>query len=277
MRPVSIPPDAGPRSHGSFSQRVAVVVGAGSGLGRAVAMGLARQGANIVAADFDGPRMDRTVEDVLRLGTAEAAIALATDVRSDASVRSLVRDSVKAMGRVDVVVNAAGVVLRGRLEKISGEDWTWVLETNLVGAVRTSTAFLPLMTARGSGHIVNVVSFGGLQPTDPLSMPYDTSHAALAFFTKGLAQQVRGTGVTVAIFCPGEKGPRIGQNTRSRGVGRLFSGPDKAPDSSLQLEQLAATLIEGVHHRQFLILGDPAEAPMFEGRWGHLDAGPASR
>jgi hypothetical protein len=55
-------------------------------------------------------------------------------------------------------------------------------------------------------------------------------------------------------------------------VGRLFSGPDKAPDSSLQLELLAATLIEGVHHRQFLILGDPAEAPMFEGRWSHLDA-----
>jgi NAD(P)-dependent dehydrogenase (short-subunit alcohol dehydrogenase family) len=272
MRPVSSPPDAGPRSHGSLSQRVAVVVGGGSGLGRAVAKALARQGANIVVADFDAPRMDRTVEDVLRLGTSEAAIALSTDVRSDASVRSLVRDSVKAMGRVDVVVNAAGVVLQGRLEKISGEDWTWMLETNLVGAVRTSTAFLPHMAARGSGHIVNVVSFGGLQPIDPLSMPYDTGHAALAFFTKGLAQQLQGTGVNVSIFCPGAKGPRIGQNTRSRGVGRLFSGPDKAPDSSLQLEQLAATLIEGLHHRQFLILGDPAEASMFEGTWGHLDA-----
>src|SRR3979411_465798 len=139
MRPVPIPPDRGPRSHGNFYQRVAVIVGGRRGLGRAVAKGLARQGANIVVADFDGPRMDRTVEDVLRLGTTEAAIALATDVRSDASVRSLVRDSVKAMGRFDVVVNAAGVVLRGRLEKISGEDWTWLLETNLVGAVRTST------------------------------------------------------------------------------------------------------------------------------------------
>jgi NAD(P)-dependent dehydrogenase (short-subunit alcohol dehydrogenase family) len=272
MRPVSTPPDAGPRSHGSLSQRVAVIVGGGSGLGRAVATALARQGASIVVADFDAPRMDRTVEEVLRLGTSEAAIALSTDVRSDASVRSLVRDSVKAMGRVDIVINVAGVVLQGRLEKISGKDWKWMLETNLVGAVRTSTAFLPHMTGRGSGHIVNVVSFGGLQPIDPQSMPYNTSHAALAFFTKGLARQLQGTGVNVSIFCPGAKGPRIGQNTRSRGVGRLFSGPDKAPDSSLQLEQLAATLIEGLHHRQFLILGDPAEASMFEGTWGHLDA-----
>jgi NAD(P)-dependent dehydrogenase (short-subunit alcohol dehydrogenase family) len=286
MRPVSTNPEAGSRSHGSFSERVAVIVGGGSGLGRAVAIALAHQGANIVVADFDGPRMDRTVEEVLRLGTSEAAIALSTDVRSDASVRSLARDSLKSMGRVDVVVNAAGVLLQGKLEKISGDDWAWMLETNLVGAVRTSTAFLPHMTARGSGHIVNVVSYGGLIASDPMSMPYDTSHAALAVFTEGLARQLQGTGVGASIFCPGAKGPRIGQNTRSRGVGRLFSGAgraqgaqgqDKSADSPVQLEQLAATLIEGMHHQRFLILGDPSEASVFEGRWDDLDASAMSR
>jgi len=278
MRPVSIDPEAGPRSHGSFSQRVAVVVGGGSGIGRAVAEGLARQGANIVVADFDGPRMERTVEEVLRLGMSEAAIALATDVRSDSSVRSLARDSVKSMGRVDVVVNAAGVLLQGTLEKISGDDWAWMLETNLIGAVRTSTAFLPHMRARGSGHIVNVVSYGGLMPGEAASMPYDTGHAALATFTAGLARQLRGTGVRASIFCPGARGPRVGQNTRSRGVGRLFRGPDSGPDASRSLEQLASGLIEGLHQPHFLILGDPSEAPLFEGRWDGLDAdaGPVS-
>jgi NAD(P)-dependent dehydrogenase (short-subunit alcohol dehydrogenase family) len=270
-------PEAGPRSHGSFSRRVAVIVGGGSGLGRAIAKGLARQGANIVVADFDGPRMDRTVDEVLRIGASESAIALGTDVRSDASVHSLVRDSIKSMGRVDLVVNAAGVLLQGTLEKISGEDWTWMLETNLVGAVRTSTAYLPHMMARGSGHIVNVVSYGGMAPSDPMALPYDTSHAALAVFSEGLARQLRGTGVGVSIFCPGAKGPRIGQNTRSRGVGRLFSGPDKGPDASQQFEQLAATLIEGLHRPRFLILGDPSEAKMFEGRWDHVDASRVSR
>jgi NAD(P)-dependent dehydrogenase (short-subunit alcohol dehydrogenase family) len=277
MRPVSTNPEAGPRSHGSYSQQTAVIVGGGSGLGRAVAKALARQGANIVVADFDGPRMDRTVEEVLRLGTSEAAIALSTDVRSDASVRSLARDSLKSMGRVDVVVNAAGVLLQGKLEKISGDDWTWMLATNLVGAVRTSTAFLPHMTARGSGHIVNVVSYGGLVGGDPMSMPYDTGHAALAVFTEGVAKQLQGTGVSASIFCPGAKGPRIGQNTRSRGVGRLFSGPDKGADTSAALEQLASNLIEGIQHRRFLILGDPSEASVFEGRWDHLDASAMSR
>jgi NAD(P)-dependent dehydrogenase (short-subunit alcohol dehydrogenase family) len=251
---------------------VAVVVGGGSGIGRAVAKSLARQGANIVVADFDVPRMERTVEEVLSLGTAEAAIALSTDVRSDASVRSLARDAVKSMGRVDVVINAAGVLLQGLVEKISGDDWTWMLETNLVGAVRTSTAFVPHMTARGSGHIVNVVSYGGLQPSDPTTIPYDTGHAALAVFTEGLARQLQATGVSVSIFCPGAKGPRIGQNTRSRGIGRIFSSPDKGQDMSLQLEHQASALIEGLHHPRFLILGDPSEAPMFKGRWDHLDA-----
>ncbi|MDQ2944035.1 MAG: SDR family oxidoreductase, partial [Candidatus Dormibacteraeota bacterium] len=199
MRPVSTNPEGSLRSHGSFSERVAVIVGGGSGIGRAVAKGLARQGANLVVADIDGPRMDRTVEEVLRLGTSDAAIALSTDVRSDSSVRSLARDSVKSMGRVDIVINAAGVLLQGTLDKVSGGDWTWMLETNLVGAVRTSTAFLPHMTARGSGHIVNVVSYGGLVPGDPMAMPYDTGHAALAVFTEGLANQLRGTGISVSI------------------------------------------------------------------------------
>jgi NAD(P)-dependent dehydrogenase (short-subunit alcohol dehydrogenase family) len=246
-------------------------------MGRAVAKAFARQGANVVVADFDAPRTDRTVEEVLRLGTSEAAIALSTDVRSDASVRSLARDSIKAMGRVDVVVNAAGVLLQGKLDRISGDDWTWMLETNLVGAVRTSMAFLPHMTARGSGHIVNVVSYGGLLPIDPMSMPYDTSHAAVAVFTEGLARQLDGTGVGVSIFCPGAKGPRIGQNTRSRGAGRLFSNPDKGQENSAQLEQLASALIEGLHGPRFLILGDPSEATVFEGRWNHVGPQPVSK
>jgi NAD(P)-dependent dehydrogenase (short-subunit alcohol dehydrogenase family) len=105
-----------------------------------------------------------------------------------------------------------------------------------------------------------------------VSLPYDTGHAALAVFTEGLARQLHGTGVGVSIFCPGAKGPRIGQNTRSRGVGRWFSGPDKGPDASQQLDQLAATLIDGLHQPRFLILGDPSDAQRLAGRWDHVDA-----
>ena len=253
------------------------MTGGGSGVGKAIAKALARQGANVVVADFDVPRMEKTVEDVLKLGTSESAIALSTDVRSDASVRSLVRDSIKAMGRVDILVNAAGVLLQGKLDKISSHDWSWMLETNLLGPVRTVTNFLPHMTERGSGHIVNAVSYGGLLPGDPLTIPYDSGHAALAAFTEGLARQLKGTGVFVSLYCPGSKSPRIGQNTRSRGIGRWLGAADQADDSSRLLDPLVTGLIESMHHPRFLILGDPDEAPALQRRWDHLDVSPGER
>src|SRR5260370_16764938 len=94
-----------------------------------------------------------------------------------------------------------------------------MLEPNLLGAVRTSMSFLPDMTARGSGHIVNAVSYGGLLPGDPMTIPYDTGHSALATFTQSLAQPTRGSGVFVSLFCPGSHSPRIGHNTRAPAIG----------------------------------------------------------
>jgi NAD(P)-dependent dehydrogenase (short-subunit alcohol dehydrogenase family) len=257
---------------GALGGKVAVVTGGGSGVGKAIAKALARQGANLVVADFDTPRMEKTVEEVLKLGTCDSAIALSTDIRSDASVRSLVRDSLKAMGRVDILVNAAGVLLQGKLEKISTQDWTWMLETNLLGPVRTVSNFLPHMTERGSGHLVNAVSYGGLLPGDPMTIPYDSGHAALAAFTEGLARQLKGTGVFVSLYCPGSKSQRIGQNTRSRGIGRWLGAADQPDDASRLLDPLVTGLIESMHHPRFLILGDPTEADAVRARWEHLDA-----
>jgi len=254
-------------ARGGLWRKVAVVTGGGSGVGRAVAKAMAKQGANIVVSDFDAPRMDRTVDEILKLGTCEAAMALSTDVRSDSSVRSLARDSIKALGRADILVNAAGVLLQGKLDRISTKDWSWMLETNLLGAVRTSMAFLPHMTERGSGHIVNAVSYGGLLPGDPMTIPYDTGHSALAVFTRCLAQQTRGSGVHVSVFCPGSRSPRIGQNTRSRGMGRWLSGGLGAEEGAKVFDQLAASLIDGLHHPRFLIVGDPAEADALRALW----------
>jgi NAD(P)-dependent dehydrogenase (short-subunit alcohol dehydrogenase family) len=246
---------------------VAVVVGGGSGIGKAIAKALARQGANVVVADFDAPRMEKTVEEVLKLGTCESAIAISTDVRSDASVRSLARDSIKAMGRVDILVNAAG-----RLERISSQDWSWMLETNLLGPVRIVTNFLPHMTERGSGHIVNAVSYGGLVPGDAMTIPYDTGHAALAAFTEGLARQLNGSGVFVSLYCPGSKSPRIGKNTRSRGIGRWLGSAEQPDDASRLLDPLVTGLVESMQHPRFLILGDPSDADAIRTRWHHEDA-----
>jgi len=270
-----VPPlftESKPPIRGALGGKVAVVTGGGSGIGKAIAKALARQGANLVVADFDVPRMEKAVDEVLKLGTCESAIALPTDVRSDSSVRSLARDSIKAMGRVDILVNAAGVLLQGKLDKISTHDWSWMLETNLLGPVRTVTNFLPHMTERGSGHMVNAVSYGGLVPGEPTTIPYDSGHAALAAFTEGLARQLSGTGVFVSLYCPGSKSPRIGKNTRSRGIGRLLGGADQGEDSTRLLDPLVTGLIESMQHPRFLILGDPSDAGALRARWDHVDA-----
>src|SRR5207253_5289802 len=93
-----------PASRGALSAKVAVVAGGASGVGRTVANALARQGARVVIADFDSERMERTVEEILELGIADA-LALSTDVRSDASVRAMAGDAIKAMGQVDILIN----------------------------------------------------------------------------------------------------------------------------------------------------------------------------
>jgi NADP-dependent 3-hydroxy acid dehydrogenase YdfG len=230
----------------------------------------------VVVADFDSPRMERTVEEILRLGTSQSALSLATDVRDDGSVRGLARNAIKAMGRVDILVNAAGVLLQGRIDKISSHDWSWMLETNLLGAVRTTLALLPHMSERGSGHLINIVSRGGLHPGSTQTIPYDAGHAALAAFTEGLAAHVRDTGVHVSLFCLAANSPRIGQNTRSRGIGRWLGDGAAPVDGTHAADQLAGTLIDALHHPRFVIAADPADRAELERRWSQVDS-PARR
>jgi len=103
-----------------------------------------------------------------------------------------------------------------------------------------------------------------------MTVPYDAGHAALATFTRALALQTKGSGVFVSLFCPGSHSPRIGQNTRSRGVGRFLSGGLGTEDGARVFDQLAGALIDGLHHPRFLILGElgePAEADALRARW----------
>jgi NAD(P)-dependent dehydrogenase (short-subunit alcohol dehydrogenase family) len=262
--------DDAPLPPGALTGAVAVVVGGASGIGRTVAKALARQGGRVVVADFDAARTERTVEELLRLGTTDAALALSTDVRNDASVRSLARDAIRSMGRVDILINMAGVLLQGKLGSITSRDWEWMLETNLLGAVRTATAFLPHMLERHSGHIINAVSAGGLAPRDPLTIAYDSGYAALVAFTRSLAVGVRGTGVNVSLYCTGTKGPRIGQNTRSRGLGRLLH-PAEGLEERATADQVADSLLAALREPRFLILADPAESGSLRGGWEDLE------
>ncbi len=115
-----------------------------------------------------------------------------------------------------------------------------MLETNLLGTVRTTLAFLPHMVGRGAGHTVNAISTGDR----PVTVAYDSGGAAVAAFTRGLAAEMEGKGVRVSLYTIGPDGPRIGSNTRSRGMGRLLHPANDLEEASTPNGKLVDELIE---------------------------------
>jgi short-subunit dehydrogenase len=124
--------------------------------------------------------------------------------------------------------------------------------------VRAALAFLPHMTERGSGHIINTVNADALTPHDPLSIAYDTGQVALASFTRSLESALKGTGVSVSLYCIGSSGPRIGQNTRSRGLGRLLHPSEDLDEAAAGPDQVVDSLIDALHNPRFMIQADPS-------------------
>jgi len=118
---------------------------------------------------------------------------------------------------------------------------------------------MPHMKERRSGHIVNAVSSESPAPHDPLTAAYDAGHAALAAFTRSLAAELDGTGVNVSLYCTGAKGPRIGQNTRSRGMSRLLHRGEgnNVEEQAKPADQQVDSLIDALHHPRFLVLAEP--------------------
>jgi NAD(P)-dependent dehydrogenase (short-subunit alcohol dehydrogenase family) len=139
--------------------KVAVITGGASGIGRGTALAMARRGTDLVIADINDRRLLETRAAIAALG--RRALAVHCDVSSDADVERLGATALREMGHVDIVMNNAGVVLRGALEQISVADWEWSFGINVLGVVRGIRAFLPHMLERGSGHIINNGSVAG--------------------------------------------------------------------------------------------------------------------
>jgi NAD(P)-dependent dehydrogenase (short-subunit alcohol dehydrogenase family) len=256
--------------------KVALVTGGANGIGRAFARALAREGADVVIADVDGARLEQARLELTALYARGRLHAVHVDVRKDAQVKALVAEAIASMGAVDVLVNAAGVLLLGELEQVSSRDWMWMLQTNLLGSMRTARALRSHFVVRGSGHIVNVVAFGGLVPQGAASIAYDSGEAAIVAFSEGLALDLRPHGVGVTVLCTGRGGPRPGQNTRVRGTPG-FRGwlPRRAPhdqdDGSNGLDDLERLLVEALRAERFLALAEPDQR-LLRARWRDLDA-----
>ena len=184
----------------SLDGRVAIVTGAGRGIGRAVALRLARDSADIVLADLDRGAAYAVAEEVRALG--RRALPVRTDVSSKAQVAELVRRAVDEFGRVDILVNNAGAAgPDAPVESVREEDWDRTIAVHLKGTFLCCQAVIPTMKAQGYGKIVNMASVAGKEG-NPNSSAYCAAKAGILCFTKSLAREVARDGIHVNSVAP---------------------------------------------------------------------------
>jgi short-subunit dehydrogenase len=184
----------------AFNGRVAIVTGASSGIGAAVALDLARRGAHVVAVARRRDRLDATVERC-RAHSPES-FAHAADVSSREACADVVEATEARFGRVDILVNNAGISIHKHAISTTADDVERVMAVNFFGPVHLTMAALPGMLERAAGSIVNVTSVAGYVP-NPRESAYGASKAALSRWSHGLAVDLHGTGVHVGVLSPG--------------------------------------------------------------------------
>ena len=175
----------------------ALVTGAASGIGRALATALLARGSTVVVADLDGAAAERTAHEL-----GPCALAAQVDVRDREGVRELVERTDRDHDGLDLLVNNAGTGVGGAFSTLTADDWRAQLEVNLYGVLHGVEAAYPLMRARGAGQICSTSSLSGLIPAPSLG-PYTTSKFAVVGMSLALRAEAAQHGVRVSVLCPG--------------------------------------------------------------------------
>jgi 3-oxoacyl-[acyl-carrier protein] reductase len=180
--------------------KVAVVTGGAQGIGRAIVLGLGREGAKVVVADLQAEKAKSVADELGKLGTE--GLAVEVNVSSESSVKRLAQRTFERFGRIDILVNDAGIYPRSLVVDMSEEDWDRTINVNLGGNFFCSRAFIPSMRKQKSGRIISIASgiahYGAKEGAH-----YAASKAAILGFVKSLAREVALDGITVNAICPG--------------------------------------------------------------------------
>jgi len=182
-----------------FAERVAIVTGGGGGIGRATCLAFAREGAAVAVVDLRGA--DAVAGEIAAAGGTAGAFT--ADVAGAADVQAMVDGVVARFGRIDVLVNNAGVGRPGKIEDVSEEDWDRTLAVDLKAHFLTCRAVVPVMRRQRRGHIINVASIAGRHVSLANSIAYTSAKAGVIGFTRHLAQEVARDGIRVNAVAPG--------------------------------------------------------------------------
>lgn len=180
--------------------QVAVVTGAGRGIGHATATALAREGVTVVLAARTRQQLAATAAEIRETGGA--ALAIPTDVTQDAAVEAMVEQAIAELGRLDILVTAAGVASFGPVAGTKPADWDGMLAVNLRAVMVTCRAVLPIMIRQRRGTIINVASVAA-QRAIPGAAVYTATKAGVVGFSRVLAEELRSEGVRVGVLVPG--------------------------------------------------------------------------
>jgi 3-oxoacyl-[acyl-carrier protein] reductase len=195
-----------------LADRVAVITGGAQGIGRAIALGMGREGAKVVVADLQATKAKETTDEVRALGAE--AIAVEVNVASELSVKQLADQTFERFGRIDILVNDAGIYLKAPVVEKSEEDWDRTIDINLGGNFLCARAFVPAMRKQQSGRIISIASSiahtGAREFAD-----YAASKAAIIGFVKALARELGPDGITVNAICPGSANTEMPRRHRS--------------------------------------------------------------
>ena len=208
-----------------LQDKVAIVTGGSDGIGKAAALSMAKEGANVVIVARRQEVLDQAAEEI-RTATEGVVVPLSADVTEPDSANKIVRTAIDRFGRLDILVNNAGVAMAKNFEEVSQEDWESDFELKVWGAVRLIQESIPEMRKAGGGRIINVTNLGGRTP-GANSMPTSISRAAGIAITKGLSKDVASDNILVSTVCIGLI--KSGQH-RSRYEARLLAEPGLSED-----------------------------------------------
>ena len=252
----------------NFNNKLALVTGASSGIGQAIAVALAGEGAKLILVGTNRKRLKETQS--LCEATGGSAHPYTADVGDYALMQGLSEAVIAEHGDVDLLINNAGVVMSGLIQEVEVQDWKRLIDINVMGVVHGCKLFVPGMLRQGGGHIVNMASAAGLIGQPGMSTYCATKHAVVGM-SSSMRYELAGAGIGVSTICPGYVKTPITENLKLVGklnTDRVRGKVEKSVKrSKLSAEMVAKQTLKAIRRNEpFVTVGGDARAAWYAHR-----------